>query len=224
MEHSLDTLHKIFTDTSTLNHINFKLIELKKSITMSNPTFTVWLPLLSSIIGGLLVWLGQFFERKYRRKSDDKKSKLEIYAYCRKLEAAMRNNYRELAMAKVHTEYWWYCYNTSSGEVAKKAYEEHLRSQAFAREIERRIGETKADFIGHVRKFQAIKKLPVDTEQKLNVISDLTHSKAKTYDTSENHTKVRYEMAENDETELRNSYYNNLSNFKLINDNLQKLL
>lgn len=224
MSHSIDTLNKILIDTSSTEYIKIKMTDLQSAISKSDSNISIWIPIFSSIVGGLLVWTGQSFERRHRRNEDDKKIRLEIYSYCRALEATMKNNYRELAMAKTHVEYWWYCYNTSNPSNNTKYYDEHLKSQSFAREIERRIGDTKAEFIGHVRKFQAIKKLPSDIEDRLNSISDLTHQKAKTYDTSINKEKIRFEMVEIDEENLRNEYYKNLTQFKIINDNLMTLV
>jgi predicted RND superfamily exporter protein len=192
---------------------------------MINTTYSIWIPFLSALIGGLLVLAGQFMDRKSKRKTETKTTLREIYAFNRKLEALMKSNFRELAMAKVHVEYWWYCNQTTPlGKENQKYYEEHLKSQVFAREIERQIGEIKADFIGHVRKFQAIKELKQEIENQLEEISDLTNAKAKTYNTSLQFTKVRHELVDEDEKELREIYYKNLVNFKSINDYLQTLL
>jgi hypothetical protein len=178
-----------------------------------------WIPVISSIVGGLLVWLGQVFERHNRKRTEITNNLQEIYADCRKLEALMRNNYRELAMAKVHVEYWWYCFNSDRRE--QRDYEEHLRSQSYAREIERRIGDVKADYIAHVCKFQIIKPIEMDIEKELNIISDLSNPKAKSYESALFYDKVRNELVDQDETELREKYYNNLANFRKINDLLK---
>lgn len=123
-------------------------------------------------------------------------------------------------MAKVHVEYWWYCHSTTSGEDNGRYYEEHLRSQTLAREIERKIGENKAEFIGHIRKFQAIQEVKIEIENELSIISDLTNAKAKEYEISLPHNEVRYARVELDEKELREKYYENLTYFKKINDYL----
>ena len=133
----------------------------------------------------------------------------------------MKNNYRELAMAKTHVEYWWYCHvTTPSSKERDRYYEEHLRSQSIAREVERKIGETKADFIGQVRKFQTLKELKPEIETQLDQISDLTNKKAKSYDINLSYSKVRNEIVNKDEDELRDIYYLNLKNFKSVNDYL----
>ena len=186
---------------------------------------SIWIPLFSSITGGVLVWAGQFIERTYRRKQDIKKDLLEIYAFCRKLEAMMRNNYRELAMAKIQVEYWWHCHRVfHSTPNSPNYYEEHLKSQVYAREIERQIGLTKADFISHVRKFEALKKIPKSIEQDLAIIEELSNPKAKTYETELPHQTVRYNLVEKDEAELRSKYFENLDHFRTINEALQSLL
>lgn len=225
MPDSTTLIQELLRHSSSLDSIDRKLSLLQNATIQhdDSPTFSIWIPLLSAIIGGLLVWIGQAIERWTRLSTERKKSLLNIYAFCRKLEAEMKNHYRELAMAKLHVEYWWHGAN-QPGSDNKKCYEEHLRSQALAREVEKNIGQTKADYIGHVRKFQALTPLDIEIEQKLELISELTNPKAKSYDASIPHQKIRYEMAENDEKELRELYYKNLEAFKIINDKLQILV
>jgi len=189
-------------------------------IFLTTNTNSMWIPFLSALAGGILVLAGQAIDRGNKNRTEKETSLRQIYAYARKLEAMMKNNYRELAMAKVHIEYWWHCHITSNEGTNGRYYEEHLRSQSLAREIERKIGETKADFIGHIRKFQAIKEIKTDIENDLLIISDLTHAKAKPYELDLQHNQVRYEFAENDERELRDLYFENLEHFKRINDYL----
>jgi hypothetical protein len=227
MDSTITVIQQVLSDTVSLDSINHKLDTMKYLISQQKPSnpYSLWIPFFSAIAGGLLVLGGQFIDRFSKRETETKNNLREIYAYSRKLEALMKNNYRELAMAKTHVEYWWYCHLTADNNSDKqKYYDEHLRSQSFAREIERRIGETKAEFIGHVRKFQAIKRLKPEIEKQLLAISDLTNSKAKTYDTSIPHEQIRYGIVEQDETKLRETYYMNLFHFKSINDYLLDLL
>jgi hypothetical protein len=208
------SLDSIASKISTIEHV------VSKAQTNSIPS---WVPFATAFLGGVLVWIGQAIERNGRKQIERKNSLLEIYAYCRKLEAEMKNNYRELAMAKVHVEYWWHAHNDGGG-YAQRYYEEHLRSQAFAREVEKNIGNTKATYIGHVRKFQALLQLDEAIESQLMTISELTNVKAKSYNVSLSHEEVRNNLVDKDEKELREEYYKNLTTFKVINDNLQNLL
>jgi hypothetical protein len=223
MPDSTTIIKQIVFDTLSLDSINFKLTALQQSLSKgsANPTFSIWIPLLAAVVGGLLVWGGQAIERNRRRNLEKRNSLLEIYAYCRKLEAEMKNNYRELALAKSHIEYWWFCCNSSSTAIMPRYYEEHLRSQSYAREIERRIGDTKAVFIGHIHKFQAISPFKGNISEHIDIISDLTNAKAKSYDFDLPHDKVRNELYDQDEKELRETYYKNLLPFKTVNDILQ---
>lgn len=182
----------------------------------------IWIPFLSAVCGGILVIAGQGLDRIFKRRQEKGNTLREIYAFCRKLEALMKNNYRELAMVKVHVEYWWYC--SQSSIATPRDYEEHMRSQALAREIERKIGEDKANFIGHVRKFQAVQKIDSWIEQQLEIISDLNNKKAKRYSADLNYNHLRDELVEIDEAELRNIYYENLIPFKKINAYLETKL
>ncbi len=191
----------------------------------TDPNYGVWIPFLSALTGGVLVLAGQYLDRRFKGRNELTNNLREIYAHCRKLEADMKNNYRELAMFKLHAEYWWYCHNTQIGKDYKeKYYQDHLQSQTSAREVERRIGETKAVFIGYIRKFQVLQPIGTDIEVLLEKISDLTHKKAVTYDFSLSYEKVRNELVEKDEKELRNIYYKNLELFVEVNNQLFTLV
>ncbi|MEO8405486.1 MAG: hypothetical protein ABI480_12850 [Chitinophagaceae bacterium] len=218
-------LQHVIIDSLSLDTITHKLEMLQNGVSKitSSTTIAIWISFVAAVVGGVLVWIGQAIERNTRKKTEMKNSSLEVYAYCRKLEAEMRNNYRELAMAKVHVAYWWHAHQ-GGGIYMQKYYEEHLRSQAFAREVEKNIGNTKAAYIGHVRKFQALIPLDDSIDKQLETISELTNEKAKDYDISISHEKVRHELVEPDEKELREIYYKNLITFKIVNDKLQKLL
>jgi hypothetical protein len=164
---------------------------------------SIWISFLSAIVGGILVLAGQSIDRRQKQKQEALNNLREIYAYCRRIEALMKNYYRELAMAKIHVEYWWFCYRAVNDGQTKMYYDEHLKSQGFAREIERKIGESKADFIAHVRKFQAIKSISEEIEHRLLAISNLSHPKASSYNGTEHHDVVRFEKVEQDEKVLR---------------------
>lgn len=220
-------IKKVLIESSNIDSINAKISALKVAVdkNLPNTSIGIWIPLGAAILGGLLVLAGQAWDRKAKRKQEQINSLLEIYAFCRKLEALMKNNYRELAMAKVHVEYWWYCHHLPSDpQYQNKYYEEHLRSQSFAREIEKRIGDTKADFIGHVYKFHALRSIDQSLIRLLNVISDLTNAKAKIYDFSLSYEEVKVNLVGKDEADLREIYYQNLISFKTINDALQHIV
>jgi hypothetical protein len=220
-------IKKVLIESSNIDSMNAKISALKIAIDKNLPdtSFGIWIPLGAAILGGLLVLAGQARDRNAKRKQERINSLLEIYAFCRKLEALMKNNYRELAMAKVHVEYWWYCHNLpSSIQYQNKYYEEHLRSLSFAREIEKRIGDTKADFIGHVYKFHALRNVDQSLISLLNEISDLTNAKAKTYKLNLSYEEVRSNLVDKDEADLRETYYQNLTSFKTINDALQNIV
>lgn len=61
----------------------------------------IWIPFFSALAGGLLVLSGQTIDWWRKQRQETKNSLREIYAYCRKLEALMKNNYRELAEEKI---------------------------------------------------------------------------------------------------------------------------
>ena len=191
----------------------------------------IWLPLVSSIIGGVLVWGGQYIERHGKRNIERENTLLEIYSYCRKMEALMITYYRELAAAKTHAEYWFYASDrhdkhdaSQEVDLAKrdKFYGLHLQSQQEARQIERTIGETKAAYVAHVRKYHTLRKIEmVDIRDKLHEISVWTLPKAMSYSNNMAYHDVRGRVAK-DEAVLRHAYYEHILPYTLINNYLEK--
>ncbi len=201
-----------------VNFVNFFLMETN---------IAIWVPTVSAALGGILVLAGQSIDRWAKNKSELKKNLFEIYAYSKKLEAQMKNNYRQLAMTKTHIEYWWYCHlnePAANVEFKKKLYEEHLRSQSDARMIEKNIGEVKAEFIGNIKKFQALNPITDTIDIKISEILELTQDKAKVYDLSKSASKVHDELVIKDEKELREKYYKNLAPFMYLNSLLEQVI
>lgn len=217
--------HTQLSDTLYLDTAKLNILKSLITDTTAKTSINLWIPFFSALLGGLLVLLGQGIDRFLKKKQERLNLQLEIYAYCRRLEAELRNSYRALAMAKVHVVYWWYCYQKEGDFIPdSNNYKQHLRSQSEAREIENKIGDSKAAFIAHVRKFQCLHMLKEEIDTSLNEISDLVNPKTEYFDINLDFSKVRDELVQQKEDELRDAYYKNLGKVTSVNDYLQSLI
>lgn len=144
----------------------------------------------------------------------------EINSKCVNSKIKLKDLFRQLAMYKFHSQYWWNVFEKYS-DSEDKSYLEHLRSQSEARSTEKEIGEVKADFLAEVVKYEKLKgkKFNVDTEKK--VIENFVFAKAKTYSSEISSDKLRETLAETDEAQLREEYFLNL---KLFQDIINKMV
>ena len=200
------------------------VILLKESNKQLSSEYSFLIPLFAALAGGLIVLIGQGIDRYYKQKKEERDILRDIYANCRRIEALMKNYYRELSHYKVLAKYRWYCtIVTTDLEKSKHFENEHIKYQTNVREVQREIGETIADFIGQVRKFQSLKSFDNLVETELELISNITYKDAKDYKKSIDRNEI-FDLTINDQNELREEYYENLIHFKKINNILQRLI
>jgi len=209
----IDTLHNSPT-----------IVLLKESAKQTPPEYSFLIPLFAALAGGALVLIGQGIDRHFKSKNEQKNNLRDVYANCRRIEAVMKNYYIELAYYMTATQYRWYCSLVTEDPAQKKHYDtEHIKYNNNHRELERKIGETMADFIGHVRKFQSLKAFDNSIEIHLESISNITHISAKKYEKSIPINEI-LNLVEEDQKRLKKEYYKNLIYFKETNDKLLSLI
>ncbi|MFY8181424.1 MAG: hypothetical protein ACOVLG_06585 [Flavobacterium sp.] len=207
----------------TLNNLPLVAL-LKDTNNQTAHEYSYLIPLFAALAGGLIVLVGQTIDRYHKRKIEKKDKLRDIYANCRRIEALLKNYYRQLASCKTSSQYRWYCTIVSKDLSRKQHYNsEHIKYNMMVREIDQKIGEAVADFIGQVRKFQSLKAINNLIEKDLNSISDLNYKFAKEYDENTSKDEI-FDLIVEDEIELRNDYFNNLIYFKNINNSLQDLI
>lgn len=169
--------------------------------------------LISAMIGGVLVIAGQYIIEKYKNTNTKNNALREITSLLTEKKVYLRNLFRELAMYKTHASYWWYCTKKDesfSTTEAEKHRQDHLRSQAEARKVEKDIGRTVASFLGLVTKYQLISGNKLDIDEHISKIEAFKFRKAKDYDSSLEYDKVRNDMVIKDEEKLKQSYFRNM--------------
>jgi hypothetical protein len=191
---------------SQINHIAETVDAIQKKTTLSP-----WFPIMATIVGGILVWVGQFIERKYKRNQDLRKDIYETFTKCEMQLVFLKNLLRELATHKNLREFWWYSYNrefvsaTKNAELEKKYYDSCLLSSEAAIKCDLKIGEILSDYYSNVSKFKIltgseydvsfIKELVVNSEftDGKEIDKKLTNQQAlAAYDTNRKQLAIQY--------------------------------
>ena len=173
--------------------------------------------LISAIVGGLLVIIGQYAIECFKSKTENKKELSNIISELIRQRGLLKNLYRELAMYKTHSAYWWYSTLIETiPENIEINRQDHLKSQLNARIVEREIGEAIAHFFGLIAKYETILNKTFDFSESIDKISMLKYRPANEYNESQNYNKVRNEIIINDENELKEEYFKNLEEFDKI--------
>jgi len=211
-----DTLYsKIILLNSKLDSLtnNVNKLSAKSTPSLLGPIIAA---LITAVLGTLFA---QAIDRYFRNKRENTKDLREIHSKCVNLKIKLKDLFRQLAMHKFHAQYWWITHiKQPDSEYKAKCYLEHLRSQSEARSTEKEIGETKAEFLAEVVKYEKLKGEKFNVDQEKNAIEDLIFKKAKTYSLQTDLDVLRDELAEKDEAELRENYFMNLQLFqKVIN-------
>lgn len=200
------------------------VVLIKETTKQTSPKYSFLIPLFAALAGGLIVLIGQGIDRYYKQKREDKDKLRDIYANCRRIEALMKNYYAELSYYKTAAQYRWYCTIVSIDKEKKKHYnDQHIKYNNNDVETERIIGETIAEFIGQVRKFQSLKAFDDSMEVELESIANLKYKIAKKYDKSVKQATI-LDLVQEDQRQLKDEYYKNLIYFKNINSTLQLLV
>lgn len=177
--------------------------------------------LISALIGGLLVIVGQVLMEILKIRKEKRKRIIELSGKAREIEQHLFNELRELAMFKTHVNYWWFCHllGTSQAEYNKKEYEEHLRSQSEARQTEKSIGTRIAEYFGTINEYLTlVNKNTVGIVLNLERIKKISFRKANEYAVNLSYEKVKKELVEEHEKELKEDYWKSLKPISDINE------
>ena len=188
---------------------------------MISNNLIVWQNLLSALIGGILVIVGQFLTEFIKTRKEKQKRIIELSSKVREIEQHLYNETRELAMFKIHVNYWYFCHliGVNSDNYDQKYYEEHLRSQSDARKTEKNIGSKIAEYFGVVNEY-----LTLNNENTIGIVSNLEKiklirfRKANEYKIDLSYNEVKNELVEKDELELKEDYWKLLKPFSKINE------
>lgn len=182
--------------------------------------FSLWTPIIAALITAIIgTLIAQALDRYFKNRNEKNKELREINSKCFNLKIKLKDLFRQLAMYKFHTQYWWHVYQKQSYS-DERNYLEHLRSQSEARGVEKEIGVVKAEFLAEIVKYEKLKGRKFNVDKEKIDIEHLVFIKAKTYNDDISADKLREELAEADETALRDAYFLNLILFQNIIDKM----
>lgn len=214
---SIDTI--VLKNTSIVDNIS--------TVANSNPNTdnSAWISLWSAIAGGVLVITGQFLVEYFKKKSENKTNISSILSEITRQKEILKHLYRELAMYKTHSSYWWYCTIIADTQIEKETHrQDHLKSQSESRRVEKEIGDAISTFLGLITKFEIITNKTANLTIEINKINELETRPAKEYESSQNYDYIRKTSVIEDEKELKKDYYKNLEPFDLIITKLKGVL
>ncbi|MFT3911468.1 MAG: hypothetical protein QM737_18740 [Ferruginibacter sp.] len=215
------------SDSSILFEIN-KIEEKIDTIGKKADGFQ-WSTIIPVIIGGLLVWIGQYLERVYKRKYEEQKELRDLVTKCETLFINICNALKELSTQKNLRTYWWYCYKdefeASIGkdiENQKIYFENHKNASIATIQIGLKIGDLLSEYYSGILKFKLISKTTFDdSDVKKLFMLELSNAKKIAVGLDIDQALTEYE---NNRTELFNEYYNKFKLLEVLNENLKQNL
>lgn len=192
-------------------HSNIDNLTPNSSPSLAGPIFAA---LITAVLGSLLA---QGIDRYFKNKRETTRDLREIHSKSVNLKIKLKDLFRQLAMHKFHAQYWYVTHiKQPDSEYKEKCYLEHLRSQSEARATEKAIGETKAEFLSEVVKYEKLRGSAFNVDKEKQIIENLLFDKAKAYSDETDLDILRHQEAEKDEAELREKYFAKLEAFQNI--------
>lgn len=205
--HAINSADSIYLSIRNLDNLNF------------NPEL---LSLISAVIGGILVILGQIIVEYCKRKNVKKIKLINTLGVVITDRGNLKNYFRELSMLKTHAAYWEYFSQIATDLNEKEIrYRNHLERQSEIRNVEREIGNATARFLAHVARFEKFFGNNILNENDRKNIDAIDFRKANKYSTNQSYQDVRTKQVEQDEKELKKEYYSNLEIFDNIISKLE---
>ncbi len=162
-------------DSTTTNKILASLEEINKKVQVVS-----WFPLLTAILGGVLVWVGQWLAQRRIKNQETRKDILEQFTKCDYSLLKIKFLLQQLAAYKYDREYWWVVYNDS-----KAKDEDALKSSYAARELtvacKRQIGEAVSDYGSIASKFIILAKSTISLKPFEDLIGNFNFIDAKSF-------------------------------------------
>lgn len=160
------------TIISKIDAIAKSMVELKKEVALSP-----WVPFLTALLGGILVILGQYFERRSNRKQAKQKDIIESFTNCELLLFSLKSLVKEFSGYKNLSMYWHYSHIMEDGKhdgdkaLSKKYYDNSLTQSTAAIECKSKIGALLAQYYSGVSKFQTLSQNKFDVAELKNLQS-----------------------------------------------------
>lgn len=111
----------------------------------NNLSITPWLPLIGAITAGVLLWIGQFLDRRARHSYEKKNSSRILFADCELLVSQLENAFNEVATIGALLEFWYNCsyrqHRNKESEYKELFYNKSIQYSDESIECRKKIGE-----------------------------------------------------------------------------------
>lgn len=185
-------------------------------------TNNVLLPIGVAFLTGILVWIGQHFERKSKRKAEWRSQLLEAYYQCEHVLYQLKNLFQKLATDRSLVEFWWNYHviavTLEEEELIKKYEDRSTTCSNDGFDCLQQIGEKFSEYYATVMKFNVLANMDIDIKEIEKSIDNIVFETAdgieeKTY----NDCGKKYEA---NKDKLKQAYLNKLAYFKDLNRSL----
>ncbi|MDQ2720683.1 MAG: hypothetical protein M3Z26_13120 [Bacteroidota bacterium] len=210
------------TIISDISKLSEQVETISKKVTVSP-----WIPIIAATVGGLLVWVGQYLDRRAKRKQEAINCLHDLVTKSEMLSVNIKNALKELSTQKNLRAYWWYCYFDEYSAGADKDIENeikylsnhHSACDALIK-CSLKIGELLAEYYSNVSKFKLLTKENFDTIFIIKLITDYDFSNAKDISVGVNNEEALSEY-ENNCKELAKEYYLQFESLEILNETLK---
>lgn len=214
----LDLFNNQLSELKSNSSVQYESLKSDLEDIKKKSNLTVWTPIIAALIAAIIgTLLAQVIDRIRKRLTEEGKEIRETKSKCVNIVIKLKECYRQLAMYKFHTQYWWHCHITEGDKKEAEAYYSyHLNSQLKAQVAEEKIGDLNAEFHAEITRYERLKGKRFNVDSIKSQIEAITFKKAKEYASSISHHELRNVLAEQDEKELRESYFQNLELYREV--------
>jgi hypothetical protein len=215
---------------SNPDSVIIKLDAIQHSIKLLNDKISTsqWLPIATAILGAVLVWVGQFIERNYKKKQELSGKILNIYSGCEQILFKIKNFAKDAAFEKCMREYWYYCHVTElnakdgDSEQTSMYYAKYVASTETASNYVSKIKEELAIYYSNVAEFNFFVKTPVDKTIVTKLQQTCSFNDPPYVDSSLTEQQALVKTDENT-TDLTNQYISILSPLDRLNTEMENI-
>ncbi len=205
------------TIISKIELLSQSMGELQKKVTLSP-----WIPFLTALLGGILVMIGQYIERKSKKEQERVKELNEIAAICELSLFKLKSLVKDLSAAKNLSNFWYYGHCREENNVprnderSKKYYDSTFEYAAAAASHKTKISDIIADYYSSVVKFKNQDKNNIDVDVLRNLLNNLVFDDAPEIDPNLSLDDAREAYNEN-HSRLSNTYLDLIGPLDAIN-------
>mgnify|MGYP000626740529 CR=1 FL=1 len=206
-----------------VNKINNLESQLRHFTEDSNPAV---LPIVTAILGAVLVWFGQFIDRESKQKQDLIKELNSIFTKCDQLFLTIESLAKGLSFEKNMRNFWYYSYlteynpDTDDSERAKEYYNKMLLATDNANMHSIKITESLCEYYSLVSKFSLLSKRNIDKTIIRNIQRNVVFNDPPNIDSALS-VEEATSIFEHNYEEFANQYMLNFAPFETLNNEIE---